>query len=56
MNSLKPIKFKKAKGPTAAEDHFKGKYEETKWLLDTMGNDPNAPHDRSRQKFSKKNS
>ena len=55
MSTKATIKFKKVK-PTAAENTFKQRYDETRWLLEHMGKDPNAPGDKSRQFLNKKNS
>ena len=52
--TAKPIKYKKVK-PSVAEGHFKEKYQETRWLLEQMGRDPNNSLDKSRHLWHKKN-
>ena len=44
MSAARSVKYKKVK-PSVAENHFKEKYDETRWLLDHMGHDPNVSND-----------
>ena len=53
-SAVKPIKYKKVK-TSVAENHFKEKYDETRWLLDHMGRDPNASLDGSLTRKKTKN-
>ena len=53
-SAVKPIKYKKVK-TSVAENNFKEKYDETRWLLDHMGHDPNASLDKGLNRKKTKN-